>query len=191
MNKYDDHDMKVIESDKSITREVKKESDDSVEVREDVINFQKESGNFLLAKDLGKQIWNYIYNRKSECDLPGNPITQLRSALCFLAVTAIENGLNDTLLSGACVTSFYGEVKAAESHLYAYIERSGAYSFYYLTMTHHNDIPEGIKVARVFFVTSNIDNTEDYIAKLGSEFNQVYATICKMINGVSFKKKLN
>lgn len=175
MYMYDDQDMKIAGAVPS--REMKSVSS-PLNISEEY-NRERENGNILRAKELGRRIAALLNDSSSafphdEEDINAELKSQKETLLAFSAVAGLELVCPSSATSYAAQNSFYSALEKTEPEIYKNTLTSGAFSFYYLAFRRSGDIER--RIGQTFAMLCSHDGDPVY-QELGEALYCWFASI--------------
>ncbi|MBR5409396.1 MAG: hypothetical protein IK104_01890 [Clostridia bacterium] len=187
--RFDDSDMKIVGR-----REPRAEAGETLKFME-YTSREHFNGNFRKARALGANIVSaFSYTAApeelvafiKEHGVEPTPalIRQVRFLSVFSAQYAIENYLPSQLLSSVAIGELYDTLRLYSSDFYEDLAKSGAFSFYNMTLSSMTDLSEAVGRQ---FAALNGRPDDPALASLGRELHELNLKVFrKAINGYAF-----
>ncbi|MDD3693698.1 MAG: hypothetical protein PHX02_07355 [Oscillospiraceae bacterium] len=170
---YDDSDMKIASDDFKKTQQIV----DDTEQMANLLKREKSNGNLARARRLGAVMAEDVASIEGEnpaCDTAH--MTQRRILLAFAVEIGLNTVLPNKLLSETAQSIFYDTLRTTASTFYDDLQKSGAFSFYYLCVREAEEVE---KCVGETFATLCGCPGDKKIAKMGTDLfthfiNQVH-----------------
>ncbi len=171
---YDDSDMKIASDDFKKHQEII----DDTEQMTKLLKREKSNGNLARARRLGAVMAEDVSSIEGEnpaCDTAH--MTQRRILLAFAVEVGLDTVLPNKLLSETAQSIFYDTLLTTASTFYDDLQKSGAFSFYYLCVREAEQVE---KCVGETYATLCGCSGDKKIAKMGTELfihfiNQVHS----------------
>lgn len=172
---FEDHDIKIAGS--APSKDINP-SNNVLNISEEY-NRERENGNILKAKELGRLIADQLNNSDEmfpcdEEDESAELQNQKKTLLAFAGVAGLELLCPNSATSYAAQNSFYSQLERIAPEVYKSALNSGAFSFYYLAFRRSDDIER--RIGQTFAMLCSHDGDPVY-QELGEALYCWFASI--------------
>lgn len=175
---YNDSDMKIAGDDFKVNDQV-----DDTEHTAVLLKKEKENGNLIRARRLGAVLAEDVSSIEGESNAGDAAfMTQRRILLAFAVEVGLNTALPNKLLSETAHSVFIDTLSKTASSFFEDLQKSGAFSFYYLCVRERRDIK---KCVGDTFASLCGNNGDKELATIGAELynrfiNQVHTAVDSM-----------
>lgn len=179
---YNDSDMKIAGDDFKVKEQV-----DDTEHTAVFLKKEKENGNLIRARRLGAILAEDVSSIEGESNADDAVfITQRRILLAFAVEVGLNTALPNRLLSETAQSVFIDTLRTTASSFFEDLQKSGAFSFYYLCVRERRDTKKSIGET---FASLCGKNGDKKLAVIGAElYDRFINQVQTVVDGMGFVK---